>query len=135
MNSRGWQRTTLVLAGLYNLAWGALVVFAPRATLEWLGLAVTTTLEEQLWGCIGMFVLVWGIGYLAAARDPLRHWPIVLVGLLGKVFGPIGFALALSQDLLPLSMGKTLLTNDLVWWIPFGWILFDARRAARERQS
>ncbi len=132
MSSRGWQRTTLVLAGIYNLAWGALVVLAPRATLEWLGLEVQTTLEEQLWGCIGMFVAVWGLGYLAAARDPLRHWPIVLVGLLGKLFGPIGFALAVAQDVLPLSMGKTLLTNDFVWWIPFGWILLDARRAARE---
>jgi len=128
-----WQKTTLVLAGAYNLAWGALVVLAPRATLEWLGLAVETPLVEQLWGCIGMFVAVWGAGYLAAARDPLRHWPIVMVGLMGKVFGPIGFALALAQDALPLSMGKTLLTNDLVWWIPFGLILRDARRAALER--
>lgn len=135
MGSRGWRRTTLVLAGIYNLAWGALVVLAPRATLEWLGLEVRTTLEEQLWGCIGMFVAVWGLGYLAAARDPLRHWPIVLVGLLGKVFGPIGFALAVAQDALPPSMGKTLLTNDLVWWIPFGWIVLDARRAARERSA
>lgn len=135
MSAPGWQRATLVLAGIYNLAWGALVVLAPRATLEWLGLDVTTALEEQLWGCIGMFVLVWGLGYLAAARDPLRHWPIVLVGLLGKVFGPIGFALAVAQDKLPLSMGRTLLTNDLVWWIPFGWILLAARRAARERQA
>lgn len=130
-----WQKATLVLAGAYNLAWGALVVLAPRGTLEWLGLSVDTPLVEQLWGCIGMFVAVWGAGYLAAARDPLRHWPIVMVGLMGKVFGPIGFALALAQDALPLSMGKTLLTNDLVWWIPFALILRDARRAALERAA
>ncbi len=132
---RRWQQVTLVLAGVYNLAWGALVVLAPRATLEWLGLEPSSALVEQLWGCIGMFVAVWGAGYLAAARDPLRHWPIVMVGLLGKVFGPIGFALALAQDALPISMGKTLLTNDLVWWIPFAWILRDARRAALERAA
>ena len=130
-----WQKATLVLAGAYNLAWGALVVLAQRGTLEWLGLSVATPLVEQLWGCIGMFVAVWGAGYLAAARDPLRHWPIVMVGLMGKVFGPIGFALALAQDALPLSMGKTLLTNDLVWWIPFALILRDARRAALERAA
>ncbi len=132
---RRWQQVTLALAGIYNLAWGTLVVLAPRATLEWLGLEVSSVLVEQLWGCIGMFVAVWGAGYLAAARDPLRHWPIVMVGLLGKVFGPIGFALALAQDALPISMGKTLLTNDLVWWIPFAWILRDARRAALERAA
>ena len=46
----------------------------------------------ELWQCIGMIVGVYGIGYLAAAADPLGHWPITLVGFLGKMFGPIGFA-------------------------------------------
>ena len=45
---------------------------------------------------MGMIVGVYGIGYLIAARDPRTHWPIVLVGLLGKVFGPIGFVALLA---------------------------------------
>lgn len=127
-NARAWQRRTLVLAGVYNLAWGALVVLAPRATLAWLGLDAESAATRQLWACLGMFVGVYGVGYLAAARHPTRHWPIVLAGLLGKLCGPIGFVLAARAGELPWRMGWTLLTNDLIWWLPFGAILLAARR-------
>jgi len=53
---------------------------------------------------------VYGVGYAAAALDPLRHWTIVLVGFLGMVFVPVGF-------------GLTLLTDDVIWWLPFALIL------------
>jgi hypothetical protein len=70
-----------------------------------------------------MIVGVYGIGYGIAAYDSARHWPIVLVGLLGKIFGPIGFVWAATQGELPWSAGATILTNDLIWWIPFALIL------------
>jgi hypothetical protein len=50
---------------------------------------------------------------------------------LGKIFGPIGFAGALLKGTFPLAFGATILTNDLVWWVPFTLILWDAWRAAR----
>ncbi len=62
---------------------------------------------------------VYGVGYALAARDPLRHWPIVFVGLLGKILGPIGFAQALVRGTFPPEFGWTIVTNDLVWWWPF----------------
>jgi hypothetical protein len=137
------MRNWLVAAGAYNLAWGAVVVLLPAWSLTTLG--VMPALDEptpnelalasaiaNIWACVGMIVGVYGIGYLAAARDPLRHWPIVLVGLLGKIFGPVGFLLAASRGDLPWSMGWTLLTNDLLWWIPFGIML---ARAARDHRT
>ena len=51
---------------------------------------------------------------------------IVLVGLLGKVFGPLGFLIAVLRGRFPLAFGATLLTNDLIWWLPFVLILRDA---------
>ena len=87
-----WMRRWLLAAGLYNIVWGAAMVLAPIWTLQLLGVSPPTTeLWPQLWACIGMIVGVYGLGYMIAARDPARHWPIELVGLLGKVFGPIGF--------------------------------------------
>ena len=83
-----------------------------------------------IWQCVGMIVGVYGIGYLAAARDAYRHWPIVLVGLLGKVFGPIGFIMAAGRGELPWSFGWVIVLNDLVWWAPFAMILAGAARAA-----
>ena len=57
----------------------------------------------QIWQCIGMIIGVYGIGYLIAAANPWRHWPIVLVGLLGKILGPLGVAYAIVQRTLPLK--------------------------------
>lgn len=127
-----WMRGWLLAAGVYNLVWGAAMVLAPIRTLKVLGVSPTSAeLWPQLWACIGMIVGVYGVGYLIAARDPARHWPIVLVGLLGKIFGPIGFIDAAMKGLLPWSMGATILTNDLLWWIPFSMIIWHAARAAQ----
>ena len=121
-----WMRLTLVAAGIYNLAWGALVVALPGLLFDFAGMQPPR--YPQLWQCIGMIVGVYGVGYLVASRDPLRHWPIVLVGFLGKVLGPIGFAGAVLRGELPWAFGATILTNDLVWWVPFAGILWHARR-------
>jgi len=71
-----------------------------------------------------MIVGVYGIGYWFAADDFRRHWPIVLVGFLGKILGPIGFLQSAITGVLPWSWGLTILTNDLIWWIPFGGMLY-----------
>ena len=64
----------------------------------------------------------------AAAADPVRHWPIVLVGFLGKIFGPIGYLDGVLRGEVPAGFGITIPTNDLVWWIPFALILAHAWR-------
>lgn len=127
-----WMRFTLLLAGIYNLAWGIWVIFWPMASFQWLGMDLPN--YPQLWQCIGMIVGVYGIGYLIAASNPYRHWPIVLVGFLGKVFGPIGFLQALWQNDLPLAFGLHNITNDVIWWIPFALILIGAWRAQHHKE-
>ena len=122
-----WMRWTLVAAGLYNLAWGAFAILAPQKGFDLVGMEPPRYLE--FWQCIGMIVGVYGIGNLLAASDPLRHWPITFVGLLGKVLGPIGFAEALWSGKLPLAFGWNIITNDLIWWVPFTAILVAAWRS------
>jgi peroxiredoxin len=125
-NSPRWMRNWLLAAAVYNLLWGAYAILLPGHYFSWVGIEPPRYLE--LWQCIGMIVGVYGVGYAIAARDPLRHWPIVLVGLLGKIFGPLGFLWALLQGSLPWSFALTLLSNDLIWWIPFAMILWQAAR-------
>src|SRR5512146_2585699 len=86
---RLWMQWTLALAGIYNLLWGGLAVLFPAAPFRWM--QIETPNYPALWQCIGMLVGVYGIGYLVVASAPTRHWPIVLVGLLGKILGPLGF--------------------------------------------
>ncbi len=121
-------------AGVYNLIWGAAVILFPGPTMEFIGLD-HDPIRGMLWGCIGMIVGVYGIGYIAAAPDPVRHWPIVLVGLLGKILGPMGFVIGLIQGVAPPRMGLTILTNDLIWWLPFGAILWLAFRRGQGRDA
>lgn len=116
----------LIAAGIYNLVWGAMTIGFPHLLFDLCGIARLN--YPEIWQCVGMIVGVYGIGYLIAAGDSRTHWPIVLVGFLGKIFGPIGFAFALWKGTFPPIFGLTILTNDLIWWIPFGQLLLDAAR-------
>jgi hypothetical protein len=125
-----WASRWLMLAAVYNLLWGAWVVLRPYDIFDLTG--TVRPLYPGIWQCVGMIVGVYGIGYGLAARDPFRHWPIVVVGLLGKLFGPLGFVTTQFAEpiegvaVLPLSWAWTLVTNDLIWWIPFSMILYAA---------
>ena len=126
----GWARAALITAAVYNVAWGCWVVLLPEMAFRLAGM--NPPRYSEIWQCVGMIVGVYGVGYAIAATDPLRHWPIVLVGLLGKVFGPIGFVDAALRGALPWAVGWTILTNDLIWWVPFGAVLHRAWSVRRE---
>lgn len=124
-----WGRWWLRAAGVYNRIWGAAVILFPHLLFDLCGIPRLN--YPEIWQCVGMIVGVYGVGYLIAANDPRRHWPVVLVGLLGKVFGPIGFAKAVADCTFPPAFGLTILTNDLAWWVPFALL----RDAVRHRQG
>ena len=128
LNSSSWSRWVLKCAALYNIAWGTLVVLLPEETLRLAGFQ-TPVDHPALWQCIGMIVGVYGVGYWIASGDPQRHWPIVFVGLLGKILGPVGFATGVLTGDLPGQMGWTILLNDLIWWLPFGALLWSTLRS------
>jgi hypothetical protein len=115
------QQKILKLAGIYNILWGLLVILFPNALFDFASIARPN--YPQIWQCVGMIVGVYGVGYWIAASDPVKHFPIVLVGFLGKIFGPIGFLQALWLKQLPALFGITIIFNDIIWWIPFFLIL------------
>jgi hypothetical protein len=117
-------RSWFYAAALYNLAWGGLVAVVPQLLFRTLG--VPAPRDLLVWRLVGMFVLVYAPGYWWAARRPDRHAPIVLIGLLGKVLGPAGFVWAVLSGQLPVGLGWTILTNDLIWWPAFALYLCDA---------
>lgn len=124
-----WASRWLWAAGIYNLTWGTLTILWPHLLFDLVGAERLN--YPEIWQCVGMIVGVYGIGYLIAAYDSRTHWPIVLVGLLGKIFGPIGFVGAVLGGTFPPLFGLTILTNDLLWWIPFTLILKDAWTSRR----
>jgi small multidrug resistance pump len=120
------MRAVLYAAAVYNVVWGSAAICFPACFFHWARMPLPR--YPELWQCIGMFVAVYGVAYALAARDPLRLWPIVFVGLLGKILGPLGFAYAAFNGRLPWALGWTIVTNDLIWWIPFGAVLWRALR-------
>jgi hypothetical protein len=112
----------LIAAGVYNLVWGSLVVFAPNLFFQLGGLELPN--YKMIWQSVGMIVGVYGVGYIIAAQNPNKHWVIVFVGLLGKVFGVAGFTYYYLNGVLPLEAGLVILFNDAVWIIPFYLIIF-----------
>jgi hypothetical protein len=119
-----WMKWVLILAGIYNICWGIFTIIFPSAYFTFAGMQ--TNNYPEIWQCVGMVVGVYGIGYFIAASDPYRHWPIVLVGLLGKILGPIGYINALMHERFTPKAGITNITNDLIWLIPFTIILVKA---------
>ncbi len=125
-----WMSVVLILAAIYNIVWGIWVILRPNDMFDFAN--IPRPLYPAIWQCVGMIVGVYGVGYACAARDPLRHWPVTLVGFLGKLFGPIGILygwLTLTSEspgYLPLRFSVTSLTNDVIWWLPFAAILYAA---------
>jgi small multidrug resistance pump len=126
MNTHIFFRRTLKLAAIYNLIWGGIVIVFPNLLFDITGMERPN--YPELWQCVGMIVGVYGVGYWIAAEDPIRHFPIVLVGFLGKIFGPIGFVQALVTERFSPGFGINILFNDLIWWVPFFLILKEKWR-------
>jgi len=125
-NAPKWMRHVLIAAGIYNILFGIWCIAIPHAWFDWSGMQ--RPLYPQIWQFVGMIIGVYGLGYIIAATNPYRHWPIILIGFLGKIFGPIGFSYAISQGVFPLKSTAIILTNDLIWWVPFGIILWQVIR-------
>ena len=115
-------------AAAYNLAWGASVIVFPSLLFDLLGLDAPSYLP--IWQVVGMFVLVYAPAYWWAARFPERYPLFIVIGMLGKLMGPVGFAWAVAFSDFPVEFGVTILTNDLIWYPAF---LLYLRRAARLR--
>jgi len=120
------MRLWLRLAAVYNILWGAWVVLFPQSFFAWADMEPLK--YPTIWQGTGMIVGVYGLGYWWSSFDPLTHWPIVMVGFLGKIFGPLGYLMNLLQDMIDPKFGFILITNDLIWWVPFYLILLHAYR-------
>ena len=125
MNDTFYRRVFQV-AGVYNLAFGAWAGLWPLAFFEWMRVPPPT--YPSLWSCIGMVVGVYGFLYLYAGKHLDRAFPIIAIGMLGKVLGPGGAVVSVLREEFPPSLFWMILTNDLIWWIPFGSFLWRELR-------
>ncbi|GEM_PF-1112502 len=117
-----WHSKWLLAAAFYNIGFGIWAGLFPQQAFQLFGMNTSTPLF--LWQTIGMIVGVYGIGYGIAALNEQKHFPIVLVGLLGKIFGPLGFVYTFLAGDISLSFGIMIILNDLIWYPAFFAITF-----------
>ena len=122
-------RAVFRTAGEYNILWGIYAIVDPQWFFRLIGLRQSNT--PQIFATLGMVLGLYGILYLDVARRPTQGWMVAAVALTGKILGPLGLAwLILTGTWLPDTV-ILVLTNDLIWWIPFAWYLRDAWPAFR----
>lgn len=125
-----WQRLVLICAGLHCLLWGLFILALPAQSAIVYGFAHVPQ-ELYLWRGSGLFILLLGIGFALASRNPLQHWVVVLVGLLAKILGATGILVTVLQGQLAVGVLWLLPWNDLIWCWPLAMIVGSAVRHER----
>ncbi|MEZ4443438.1 MAG: hypothetical protein R3B72_30485 [Polyangiaceae bacterium] len=128
MKRRRLHRITFLLAGTYNLGWGLWSARDPQWLFRFAGMPLSNT--PEIFACLAMVVGLYGLLYWEVARDPERGFVLAAIGLLGKVLGPIGLVVLIAEGTWPPATVVLCLTNDILWWIPFGLYLWDTRGLA-----
>ena len=120
---RRFHRVVFLAAGLYNILWGVYAVVDPQWLFRFARMPPAN--YPQVFACLGMVVGLYGVLYFEVARVPERGWLIAAVALAGKIFGPIGLTYLIWTESWPVRTAILCVTNDLIWWIPFGLYLHD----------
>lgn len=124
-------RGCFLAAAIYNALWGLWVSIWPEHLFQLIGIPSPTPIS--LWQCVGMLVGLYAIAYWLVYRDPKRYGGFAIIGLAGKILGPIGFLFAVNRGDLPLAFGWVNVGNDLIWLPAFA--LFVVSWVKFERQS
>jgi hypothetical protein len=119
-----FHRIVFTAAGLYNIFWGLWSVADPQWLFRFTGMPLSN--HPAVFACLGMVIGLYGVLYLGVARAPEHGWLIAAVGLAGKILGPLGMLWLIWTGTWPASALVLCVTNDFIWWIPFGVYLKDA---------
>lgn len=117
-----WMRKVLLAAGIYHLLFAGWAVLWPHLYFDWIG--ADRPNHPLLWQGVGIIMGILGVCFLIAAKNPIHHWMVALVGFTKFSLGVIGFGLAIFQHEIPLHSVWMVTADDLIWWPPFAGILW-----------
>lgn len=121
------MRIVLVTGGLYHLAFALWAILCPTHALGWLD--CTAPGHPLLWQMFGVISAILGLGLIIASKNPIQHWPIVLLGFIESIVAIVMIGSAVFQGELPATALIMLGVNDIIWLPLFGLILWAALRA------
>lgn len=118
------MRGFLLVAGVYNLAWGIFIFNFQDAYYSWL-LEINNQ-AKWLVTYQGAGVIIFGLIYLLACLYPVRFWYLILLGLFSKLFGAVGVYFFILDKSITNHFIFHLLVNDFLWVVPLAVITFRA---------
>lgn len=122
-----WMGKVLLAAGIYHLLFAIWAIIWPCHWFDLIGAEHPN--HPLLWRGAGLVAGALGISFLASARNPVKHWQVLGIGLAKFSLGIVAFLLALSERELPPRAIWVMFVNDLIWWGPFAIMLWAGIRA------
>lgn len=117
----------LILAGSYHILFALWANLWPFHAFELLGLPNPN--HPMLWRILGLLSGILGLGLLISAKDPIRHWVIVLLGFVKSAIAIVLVTSSVFAAELPMAAMAILAIDDLIWIPFFSMILWAALRA------
>jgi hypothetical protein len=121
------MKLVLLLAGLYCAGFATVCICWPDQAFDATGLVATGHLT--LVQIIGMLYAVFACGFFLAARQPIRHWRIVLLSTIKILLAVAVAAYTWWHSIIPPRLILLLIIDDLLWLVPFLMILWSTLQA------
>ncbi len=122
-----WMSQVLLAAGIYHLVFCISTILWPFLVFDWIGIERPN--HPVLWTGVGVIAGVLGVFFLIASRDPIHHWPIILIGLIKSCATLLAVTSAVIDGQLPPASLWIILIDDVVWIPFFATILYASLRA------
>jgi hypothetical protein len=132
--SEKFYKNFFAAAAIYNIFWGCVIIMYPD--LMFASFDIPPVNYPFLVSGIGMFVGVYGYGYWVVSRNLYQYPQLVVIGLMGKVLGPIGWAYHVYLGDVPLETMWVNVFNDFIW-IPFfiTYLIWHKKQSEKLSQS
>ena len=111
-----WAKHLLTIVGVYYLLSGLFNSIFPKVAFKVANMDVP--LHLFVWQHVSILFAVLGFGFLIAASNPTRYWPIILMGILKMGFGLGGYVLLLINGGVSIAFGLHVLLADGIWFLP-----------------
>ena len=106
-----WMRIVLVAGGVYHFIFALWAILCPMQALGWFDCAALS--QPLMWQMFGVISVILGLGLIIASKNPIQHWPIVLLGFIESIVGD-GVYISITLHVTPAQQNDPLLQSSFV---------------------
>ncbi len=111
-----WMILVVRVAAVYHFILGVYMAIFPTHIFSVLGIHPPDYIF--LWESLGALVGLYGLAYYLASYNIIKHYPIILIGLLSNTFITIAFVYAFFSHQIHENFFWLVFVNDVLWLGP-----------------